>query len=334
MSPAPLATDDVIPATRRTIRISDIDAFAQGQQGWRLECEQISSGSFEGLLDHVQLPQLRLVREITNRAMRQHGEMSAGSCGFALAHSPRLDEARFSGQRLRADSVMIGHCDELDLCSPPGFELTGIVVDSRLLKTLGDSVTGPVVPTWLNQRIVLHYPEPAMAAVRATLAHAFDAIDQNAAILSDPRLATHLRDDVLFAWLRTIPPSVDMAELKSAQARCNVVRRARDAVLNRPDEPMSMLEICKYIGASPRKLHYCFHETLGLSPARYLRLLRLNEVRRSLLRPDGKTPRVQDIAARWGFWHLSQFALDYKRQFGELPSQTLHGRHAVNHGPA
>ena len=30
-----------------------------------------------------------------------------------------------------------------------------------------------------------------------------------------------------------------------------------------------------------------------------------------------------DVAARWGFWHLSQFAVDYKKLFGELPSRTL-----------
>ena len=35
---------------------------------------------------------------------------------------------------------------------------------------------------------------------------------------------------------------------------------------------------------------------------------------------------VQDAAARWGFWHLGQFSRDYKRQFGELPSQTLKQR--------
>ncbi|GHU15365.1 hypothetical protein AGMMS50225_28560 [Betaproteobacteria bacterium] len=32
---------------------------------------------------------------------------------------------------------------------------------------------------------------------------------------------------------------------------------------------------------------------------------------------------VGDIAARWGFWHLSHFAADYKEMFGELPSDTL-----------
>ena len=32
---------------------------------------------------------------------------------------------------------------------------------------------------------------------------------------------------------------------------------------------------------------------------------------------------VADVAASWGFWHLSHFAADYKAMFGELPSETL-----------
>jgi AraC family transcriptional regulator, ethanolamine operon transcriptional activator len=49
----------------------------------------------------------------------------------------------------------------------------------------------------------------------------------------------------------------------------------------------------------------------------------LNGVRREL-KSDARADRaVQDIAARWGFWHLGEFSADYKHQFGELPSATL-----------
>jgi AraC-like DNA-binding protein len=48
----------------------------------------------------------------------------------------------------------------------------------------------------------------------------------------------------------------------------------------------------------------------------------LNGVRRGL-RDAEKGVAVQDVAAHWGFWHLGQFAQDYKRLFGELPSTTL-----------
>lgn len=89
-----------------------------------------------------------------------------------------------------------------------------------------------------------------------------------------------------------------------------------------------ILEICDRIGASPRKLNYCFRDVLGVSPARYLRAVRLNNARRDLKDPSAAANSVQDVAARWGFWHLGQFSVDYKRQFGELPSATLRAARA------
>ena len=43
---------------------------------------------------------------------------------------------------------------------------------------------------------------------------------------------------------------------------------------------------------------------------------------------NGESPyrSVQDAAAAYGFWHMSQFALDYRQMFGERPSETLKRR--------
>jgi AraC family ethanolamine operon transcriptional activator len=38
---------------------------------------------------------------------------------------------------------------------------------------------------------------------------------------------------------------------------------------------------------------------------------------------SGASSRIADVANRWGFWHMGQFAADYRRQFGELPSETV-----------
>ena len=53
-----------------------------------------------------------------------------------------------------------------------------------------------------------------------------------------------------------------------------------------------------------------------------LQTVRLQSVRRNLL---GKSPgnSISEIAASWGFWHMGQFAAVYRRQFGELPSETV-----------
>ena len=60
-----------------------------------------------------------------------------------------------------------------------------------------------------------------------------------------------------------------------------------------------ILEICDRIGASPRKLNHCFRDVLGVSPARYLRAVRLNNAQRELKDPGTAANSVQDVAARW-----------------------------------
>lgn len=74
---------------------------------------------------------------------------------------------------------------------------------------------------------------------------------------------------------------------------------------------------------SARTLHAAFQEQLGESPMAYVRRIRLGKVRAELLRADPKRTRVTDVAMRWGFFHQSRFAQQYREQFHELPSVTL-----------
>lgn len=42
-------------------------------------------------------------------------------------------------------------------------------------------------------------------------------------------------------------------------------------------------------------------------------------MRSQLNNPGSPYASVQDAAAAYGFWHMSQFALDYRQLFGERP---------------
>jgi AraC-like DNA-binding protein len=99
------------------------------------------------------------------------------------------------------------------------------------------------------------------------------------------------------------------------------VRLARD----RAHEIHSVKDLSKASGGSERTLRRGFNERFGVSPKNYLQAQRLIGARRDL-RSSGRGTTVSDIANRWGFWHMGQFAADYKRQFGELPSETLQRR--------
>lgn len=82
--------------------------------------------------------------------------------------------------------------------------------------------------------------------------------------------------------------------------------------------------LARVAGVSVRTLHVAFQRQLGESPMAYVRRIRLSRVRAELLRSDPSTGRVTDVATRWGFLHFSRFAEQYRAQFDELPSATLH----------
>ncbi|RLA47881.1 MAG: AraC family transcriptional regulator, partial [Gammaproteobacteria bacterium] len=74
---------------------------------------------------------------------------------------------------------------------------------------------------------------------------------------------------------------------------------------------------------SERTLEYAFREHLGQSPKTFTLTYRLNKVRKMLRHADPDTDRIHKIAGYHGFFHAGQFASDYNRLFGELPSETL-----------
>ena len=72
------------------------------------------------------------------------------------------------------------------------------------------------------------------------------------------------------------------------------------------------------------RLNYAFRERFDLTPKQYLKAVQLKRVRQDLVTCEpGAT--VAEIAGRWGFWHMGQFARDYRRTFNELPSETARG---------
>jgi AraC family ethanolamine operon transcriptional activator len=135
-----------------------------------------------------------------------------------------------------------------------------------------------------------------------------------------------MEEEIVTRLVRLIAQSSGLqTPRRSRVSHRKVVSRAQDYLLAHPDKVITVTELCETLHVSRRTLQNCFNEVLGICPMSYLKSLRLNAVRRTLKEgmPRGQT--VQDVAAANGFWHMSQFAADYRRLFHELPSETLKG---------
>jgi len=63
-----------------------------------------------------------------------------------------------------------------------------------------------------------------------------------------------------------------------------------------------------------------------MSPTAYLRLVRLKRIHGTLRDGGEDGATIAQIARAWGFGHMGRFAETYRRQFGELPSETVRKR--------
>jgi AraC family ethanolamine operon transcriptional activator len=128
---------------------------------------------------------------------------------------------------------------------------------------------------------------------------------------------------VLFHLAAVIEDASPVRETVPAGVRARAAREAAAYIRARQREALSAAELCTVAKVSERTLRRAFLEHFGMTPRAYHAALKLNGARNELLRYARSEAAVRDVANRWGFWHLGQFARDYRRFFGELPSQTL-----------
>jgi AraC-like DNA-binding protein len=100
------------------------------------------------------------------------------------------------------------------------------------------------------------------------------------------------------------------------------VKRAIDFIEAHLHLPMTLADIARASGVPGRTLLEHFKDHRSVSPMRYLREARLARARQALRSADVGAS-VTDIAMECGFSHLGRFALEYRGQFGESPSETL-----------
>lgn len=79
-------------------------------------------------------------------------------------------------------------------------------------------------------------------------------------------------------------------------------------------------ELASMAGVSSRTVERAFLRS-GCTPLDYLRRIRLDRARTMLSGPMDVT--VADVAAAVGYTHFGRFSDEYRRHFGELPSQAL-----------
>jgi AraC-like DNA-binding protein/tetratricopeptide (TPR) repeat protein len=100
------------------------------------------------------------------------------------------------------------------------------------------------------------------------------------------------------------------------------VRRALDVMQAASERNIGIPELAAAAGLSGRTLQRQFRFFLGKTPHEALRDIRLERARQQLLQ-GAHGLKITDVALRCGYSHFGRFSIEYRRRYGEAPSQTL-----------
>lgn len=117
-------------------------------------------------------------------------------------------------------------------------------------------------------------------------------------------------------------PAPKAAEISSAQVLPGDVAKAVRLLRGALSESLSMRDLADRCGVPERTLTAHFNRFIGEPPMQHLRRMRLAAVRKTLL-ADRPVASVTEVAQRFMFAHPGRFAAQYRRAFGETPSETL-----------
>ena len=299
---------------------TDASQHAASLYDWNQRYEQLSGGRFSGSFEFLQLEGIHVFKETANRTLVQSGHVRTDM--VAIGSVRRVGAGgRYCGTELRQGSVFGAAFDaEFHFLAGADMELAAVSVPVVDLENLREALGDVDAPTQFKHHDVLLLSDGAANAFQGLLNHALD-VAATGRVVDQPQARRMLGISLTEAVLQCGNLAETRRNKLSAVNKRRIVAKARAYMQQQPDAVLAVPDICKAIGASRRALQYAFEEVLQVSPVTYLRLMRLNRVRADLQQAGASS--VGDAAARWGFWHFSRFAAEYKALFDELPSTTL-----------
>jgi AraC family ethanolamine operon transcriptional activator len=316
--------------TLRGISTSDIDELAQFQVNKNRRYTQLQPGKLHGDYLEVNLGDVQIFREkLTAGAL-----IEAAPANSFLPFAAILSDGEgfnFCGKPRQENSILQATGGFWDANFKNNLSFVVAAFNRETFSHDIERLTGQEIPhDWLVSKASLTDPL-ALNRYAHGLNNIINIIQQNPEILIKKNARRMIEDSILrllFDALRITTPCTE--KQKSQSNRHIGVRRVIDYLHSYSDDVPTIPELCQIANLSERNLQYGFKEYLGITPIRYLRLLRLNGVRRELLNSHPKKDRVVDVALNWGFIELGRFAGEYCQLFQELPSSTLNMLNRAN----
>lgn len=304
-----------IPALLLSYLGLNLFEFIAVAKEWSIDFIQLGEGVFKSKLDQVIFSEFQLAHVVFNSQVKQEGRSPLKYWSFAFVEEDSLywRNYKVSGKAV----VVYAPGSEINTVSSANFETNIFSIEENILFSFFEKESAEEFVNMLNNNVITPTNIPLWERLNKEI---FSEIKKHKENNSEDSKASFLTTFTisLIELIKTSSPSKNQV---SSVKRLELLVAAEHYIQENITETITIPEIASHCRVSERTLLYAFKQRFGMGGKLFIRILKLNYVY-FLLHKDMKGETITNAAQGLGFWHMGQFHTDYKRFFGELPSET------------
>ena len=303
---------------------TNFEIFSNVLGGYDIDVKQLSRGSFSAFLQQIQCGPVAINRFTSALRVEVNGMPPPGVRTFGIP-TANCQPFIWRDKQTSGNTIQIYKpSTELALVTNPKFEAIDISISENDFNNLNRLWGFPDLESLIDNREMLECDPAKVRYLKNILEHICSTLDNEPDRLNkDIELQKLVNYQVPYLLAEALMTSTVHTAKATAGKRKKTLKTAIDFILSSASKAISIENLCRDTGINKRTLQRAFLDQYDMTPKAYLQSLRLNDAYKMLLQCDPATTKITDVALSQGYWHMSQFAADYRRQFGELPSATL-----------
>jgi AraC-like DNA-binding protein len=310
------------------LRVTDPEDFAEAIRGSHLNACLLARSPGISELERIVLPNTCLDTASIASSFLFTGEMAADCFSLIYVTACPMEGHSFNfSTRHRSGYIgLFRPGGEIDAFVPAGYANATLIIPQDLLLRELAARFPEMPPAWLVRGVGLAIPAASQRRIDSLLQMRRELRDSSPGWLKDARRRASFEEELIEVFVEALrakwgqphpfPPA-------PRRKRYLALRQIRDHIADQRGGLLRLDDLCVVSGMSRRGLEYLFKDHFGIGVNAFVRCQRLHGARRAIHDASPEPGVVKRIALEWGFWHLGRFSAEYRRLFGENPSDTV-----------
>ncbi len=283
---------------------------------WKLDFIQLGSGKFSADFSQIVCKEFQLGCARFNTTVKQEGFSPEGVWTFAFVNDVKIYWRNYV---VEPNAIIIyAPGSEINAVSAANFEVVTFSISEKFLFEIAKNEGMETFFESLKSIDVLVSKNPLWKKLRKSILNEIDIRKKK----PNYKRGQIFKETFTKELLILLKDSSVNKKKVSGKKRLKLLHDAEHYITQHITEPITVSTIASYLNVSERTLLYAFKNRFDMGPKAFLLVLKLNHAHHRLHR-EKNIISIASIVRDSGFWHMGQFYKDYKKFFGELPSDTF-----------